>query len=100
MGRQGGGGAREKGCQCRERREGEETKRDKNVWIIWGKASRGRVAQPWDGKFRVEDRVYQVGTGGCWENLEARSALLCKIYAGESLVLGSNQILVITQLYF
>ena len=31
------------------------------------------------GKFRVEGRVCQVRTEGCWENLKARSALLCKI---------------------
>jgi hypothetical protein len=30
-------------------------------------------------KFRVGDRVYQVGTEACWENLEARSALIRKI---------------------
>ena len=34
---------------------------------------------PWTGKFRVGGRVCQVGTEGCWENLEARSALVCKI---------------------
>ena len=34
---------------------------------------------PWAGKFRVGGRVCQVGTEGCWENLEARSALVCKI---------------------
>ena len=26
---------------------------------------------PWAGKFRVWDRVCKVGTGGCWESLEA-----------------------------
>ena len=31
---------------------------------------------PWAGKFRVGDRVCQVGTEGCWENLEARSVVL------------------------
>ena len=35
---------------------------------------------PWAGKFRVGGRVCQVGTEGCWENLEARSALICNIY--------------------
>jgi len=33
----------------------------------------------WAGKFKVGDRVCQVGTEGCWENLVARSALVCKI---------------------
>ena len=32
--------------------------------------------RPWAGKFRVGGRVCQVGTEGCWENLEARSAFL------------------------
>ena len=30
------------------------------------------------GKFRVGSREYQVGSEGCWENLEAPSALNCK----------------------
>jgi len=33
----------------------------------------------WAGKFKVGGRVCQVGTEGCWENLEAKSALVCKI---------------------
>jgi hypothetical protein len=33
----------------------------------------------WAGEFRVGGRVWQVGTEGFWEILEARSALLCKI---------------------
>ena len=33
---------------------------------------------PWAGKFRVGGRVCQVGTERCWENLQARSALMCK----------------------
>ena len=33
----------------------------------------------WVEKFKVVGRVCQVGTEGCWENLEARSAVLCKI---------------------
>ena len=35
--------------------------------------------RPRAGKFRTRGRVCQVGTEGCWENLEARSALVCKI---------------------
>ena len=42
-----------------------------------GGASRGRAA--WTGKFRVGGRVCQIETEGCWENLEARSVLVCKI---------------------
>jgi hypothetical protein len=34
---------------------------------------------PWAGKFRVGGRICQVETEGCWENLEARSALVFKI---------------------
>lgn len=34
---------------------------------------------PWTVKFRVGGRVCQVGTEECWENLEARSALIGKI---------------------
>jgi len=33
---------------------------------------------PWTGKFRVGTRLCQVGVEGCWENLEARSALAYK----------------------
>jgi len=29
----------------------------------------------WAGKFRVGGSVCQIGTEGCWENLETRSAL-------------------------
>jgi hypothetical protein len=32
----------------------------------------------WAGKFRVWGRICQVE--GCWENLEARSALICKMH--------------------
>jgi hypothetical protein len=34
---------------------------------------------PWARKFRVGGRRCQVGTEECWDNLEARSALVCKI---------------------
>lgn len=32
----------------------------------------------WAGKFRIEGGVCQVGTEGPWENLGARSTLVCK----------------------
>ena len=51
-------------------------RRDQNVWIIEEGASGGSSRA---GKFKVGSRVCQVGSGGCWENLEARSALVCKI---------------------
>lgn len=38
-----------------------------------------RQASPWAGNFRVGSRVCQIGTGGCWKNLEVRCALVCKI---------------------
>jgi len=33
---------------------------------------------PWAGKFSVGGRVHRAKTEGCWEHLEARSALVCK----------------------
>jgi hypothetical protein len=33
----------------------------------------------WAGNFRVGDLGFQVGTEGCWENLEAMSAVVSKI---------------------
>ena len=35
--------------------------------------------EPVSWNIRVGGRVFQVRTEGCWENLEARSALMCKI---------------------
>jgi hypothetical protein len=37
---------------------------------LWGGG--GRTAQAWTGKWRVGGRICQVGSEGCWENLEAR----------------------------
>jgi hypothetical protein len=34
----------------------------------------------WAEKFRVGNGICQVGTKGWWENLGARSALICKIW--------------------
>jgi hypothetical protein len=34
--------------------------------------------EPVSWNIRVGGRVFQVRTEGCWENLEARSALMCK----------------------
>jgi hypothetical protein len=34
---------------------------------------------PWARKFKVGVKVCQVGTEGCWENLEARTSLVSKI---------------------
>jgi hypothetical protein len=40
---------------------------------------RYREHSPWAGKFRVGARVCQVRNKGYWENLEFKSALVCKI---------------------
>jgi len=36
----------------------------------------------------LEAKVYQIGTEGCWENLEVRLALICKICTISSLSQG------------
>ena len=54
-------------------REGKSGERDQNVWIISRRALGGRAVQS-----RVEGGVCQLGTEGCWENMVARSALVCK----------------------
>ena len=65
--------------EVEEKRERErEHKRTKCLDCMGGASGEGQPS-PWVGKFRVGDRVCQVGTEGCWENLEARSALICKI---------------------
>jgi hypothetical protein len=64
------------------------TKREKGAWrLIETKMSglyraeplREWQPSPWVGKLRFGGRVCQVGTKGCWEKLEARSALVCQI---------------------
>jgi len=44
---------------------------------------------PWAGKFRAGSRGCQVRNEGCWENLEARSALLCEICTSVLSLTGS-----------
>ena len=39
----------------------------------------GRAAQFLGWKFRVGGKVCQGGSEGCWESLESRSALICRI---------------------
>jgi hypothetical protein len=39
---------------------------------FWGEGK----PRPLTGNFRVEGRVCEVGTEGCWKNLEARSILV------------------------
>jgi len=73
---------REKEKERDREREREEAE---NVWIIQGGASGGKQPSLWAGKFRGRGGACQVGTEGCWENLEAGSALICK-HAPQSLV--------------
>ena len=57
-----------------EQEEEEEEERPKHLDHI------GRlVAQPLGWKVQSWGGVCQVGTERCWENLEIRSALICKI---------------------
>jgi len=69
-------GKRKRESPCVER---EKNRRDQNVWFSIGRiyVSEGQTAQPLGWK--VQSRVWQIGTEGCWENLEARSTLICII---------------------
>jgi hypothetical protein len=65
-----GGGRERTGMQSKEENERRETKksalyREEPLW-------EGQP-RPWAGKFRVGGKIYQIGTEGCWENLEVRS---------------------------
>ena len=60
-------------------KEEEEEEKIKMSGLQREEAPRKGQPSPWAGKFWVKGRVNQVGTEGCWENLEARSALICKI---------------------
>ena len=50
--------------------------RPKCLDYMWRSFWREGKPSPWARKFRVEGGVCQVGTEGCWENLEARSPLV------------------------
>ena len=66
---------RERACTQRERRE---KRRETKMSGLYRKVPLGEGNHsPWSKTFRVESRVYQVRTEGCWENLEARSTLVC-----------------------
>ena len=77
---------RGKGERKRERAHNQREKKRRREWETqtFGLYREGQPGS-WTGKFKVRDRVCQVGTEGCWENLEARSALACK-YASQALV--------------
>ena len=64
----------------KRRREEVERKRASKMSELYMEDTLGEE-QPntWAEKFKVGDRICQVGTEGCWENLEARSALIGKI---------------------
>jgi hypothetical protein len=62
-----------------QRESGEEGRETKMSGLYREEPLGEGQASPWAGKFRVGGRVCQVRTEGCWENLEARFALLCKI---------------------
>jgi hypothetical protein len=75
-----GEGKREKGCwhRERERREGEkEEEEEEGGSGLYREEPLGEgQLSSWAGKCRVGGRMCQVGTEGCWENLEARSILM------------------------
>ena len=78
------GGKKERRGIHQERREGEmweERKSRKTKMSELHKEEPLGEGQPipWARNFRVGGRVCQIGTVGSWENLEARSALICKI---------------------
>lgn len=57
-----------------------------------------RATQTLAWKVEGWGRICQVGTGGCWENLEARSALTCKIGTSLPCPCVQNQTKIITLL--
>jgi hypothetical protein len=62
----------------KEKEHGHSERRNKEECLDYIRRSlwRERQCSPWAGKFRIGHRVWQVGPEGCWEKLEARSALL------------------------
>ena len=61
----------------RRRRLGRQTKVS---GLYREKPLRERQPRPLAGKFKIGAKTCQIGTEGCWENLEAKSALIHKIY--------------------
>ena len=61
-----------------EREKSEKTRKREPGWYrdtLWGEGN----PSSWAGKVRVVGRLCQVGTERLWENLEARSSIVCKI---------------------
>ena len=73
----GGEGERTKERDSMQRESGEEGRETKMSGLYREEPLGEGQPSPWAGKFRVGGRVCQVGTEGCWENLEARSDLIC-----------------------
>jgi hypothetical protein len=63
----------ERKSSCRER----EGKRDQMPGLYRKRHLGEGKRSLWVEKFKVKGRVCLVGTEGCWENVEARSALVC-----------------------
>jgi hypothetical protein len=61
------------------RREKDAEREGKKCLDYIGKSLWERATQPQAEKFRVGGRVSHVETEGCWENLETRLALVCKM---------------------
>jgi len=80
------GGEREKGRTQRQKEGGGRRPRWEEQKYL---AYIGRSL--WAGKFMVGGRVCQEGTEGCWENLEARTALIYKIHTPVSYPRVQNQ---------
>jgi hypothetical protein len=77
-----------------EKREGYGEKEPKMFGLYREDPLGERQPSPWAGKFRAVGRVCQVGTEGCWENLEARSALVCKMHTSVHCPRVQNQTIV------
>lgn len=80
---EGAGSEREEGGEEKEEQgtgggEGRERERERVVLLYTEEPLGEGQPSPWARKFRVGGRVRQVGTEGCWENLEARSTFISK----------------------
>ena len=76
-GRQRGGRREREKTHTHKEREGTRNERPKCLDCIEKNPSEEGKPSPCAGAFRVEGEVYQIGIEGCWENLEARSTLVC-----------------------
>jgi hypothetical protein len=64
-----------------EEREEERARRNQNHWIIYIRKSLLKKGNPAPGleSSGFEEGYATIGTEECWENMESRCALLCKI---------------------